>query len=703
MGRRFHRAVREAFCCRLLVPILSGNWRLCMDVHQMRMDRRGPVRPERHGRSLAVTFKLGYCHLLRILIMRIPVALLVLLLPMLAAAADPRRADEHSWAEPDKVVIRDIGLDLHVDFGERVLRGSVDLALHWHDRDHRQLLLDTRDLQIDKVLGKHADGGWRRLTWTLAERDPIFGQKLSIQMRRAYDTVRIRYQTSPEASGLQWLEPAMTAGKQHPFLFSQSQAIHARSWVPLQDTPGVRYTYSASIRTDPELMVLMSADNPPDEPRDGKYVFRMRQPISSYLMAIAAGDLVFKPISPRAGVWAEPLTVDAAVAEFIDTERMIQVAEALYGPYRWERYDLLILPPSFPFGGMENPRLSFITPTVIVGDKSLVALISHELAHSWSGNLVTNTSWKDMWLNEGFTSYVENRIVEAIYGEEQATMENLISQHGLQLELASLATERQSLLLPPLPGVDPDEALTDVAYTKGQWFLIFLEQRFGRERFDAFLRQWFDRNAFAAVSSADFIAFMRAELLPLAPTAVSEAELEEWLHGPGVPDSAPKSSSARFDQVDAARSAWLDQRIAATEIDAGKWITQEWVRFLEGLPATLPGERLVELDTRFKLTETPNGELAQRWFPLAERSGYFEARPAMAAFLKRVGRRKLIMPIYTALNGSADGQLFARAVFEEARAGYHPITIASVAGLLDAAAPTPTPTPAEPESESEAR
>lgn len=616
--------------------------------------------------------------------MRMPRLLLALFLPCLALADDDRRRDEHSWSEPDKVVVRDLGLDLKIDFDRKELRGSADLALEWKDPKHRRLLLDTRDLTIERVLGKHRDGGWRRLDWSLGERDPVFGQRLEVELRRQYDTVRIRYRTSPAASGLQWLEPGMTAGKRQPFLFSQSQAIHARSWVPLQDTPGVRYTYSANIETEPGLMVLMSADNVPDEPRDGKYVFRMRQPISSYLMAIAAGDLVFQPISDRAGVWAEPETVAAAVNEFADTERMIEVAESLYGPYRWERYDLLILPPSFPFGGMENPRLSFITPTVIVGDRSLVALIAHELAHSWSGNLVTNASWKDMWLNEGFTSYVENRIVEAIYGEPQAAMENLISQDGLRAELEDLAPEQQRLVLPDMTGKDPEDALTDVAYVKGQWFLIFLEQRFGRELFDPFLRGWFERFAFRTATSNDFIAFLRAELLPQKPAAVSEAELQEWLFGHGVPASAPAATSARFDQVDAQRRQWLDYGISAAEIAAEGWITQEWVRFLEGMPAELSGERLVELDARFRFTGTTNGEIAQRWYPLAERSGYFEARPAIAAFLKRVGRRKLIMPIYTALAKSEDGLAFARQVFAEARPGYHPITIGSVEAALAA-------------------
>jgi leukotriene-A4 hydrolase len=617
--------------------------------------------------------------------MRIALLLLCALLP-LQLLADDRRHDEHSWAEPDKVMVRDLGLDLKIDFEARELRGRADLALHWHDRAHRRLVLDTRDLQIERVLGKRADSGWYRLKWELSERDPIFGQKLTIDMQHPYDSVRIRYRTSPEASGLQWLEPGMTAGGRMPFMFSQSQAIHARSWVPLQDTPSVRYTYSASIRTDPRLMVLMSADNPPGEPRDGDYVFRMTQPIPSYLMAIAAGDLVFRPISHRAGVWTEPSVAEAAVAEFEDTERMIQVAEALYGPYRWERYDLLILPPSFPFGGMENPRLSFITPTVITGDKSLVSLIAHELAHSWSGNLVTNASWKDIWLNEGFTSYVEVRIVEELFGLEQAQMENVIDQNKLRAGIGNKPEAHQRLMLPALPGIDPDDALSDVAYTKGAWFLTFLEQRFGRELFDPFLRRWFDEHAFQSVTTHDFEAFLRAELLPLRPRAVTEKELDDWLRGAGIPRSAVADRSKRFDAVDSARQRWLDERIGAEQIDTGSWVTQEWVYFIEGLPAELDSARLVELDQAFRFTGTRNVEIAQRWYPLAERNGYFEARPAMAEFLARIGRRKLIMPIYEALASTDEGRAFAQEVFARARPGYHPITVASVEAALAAPA-----------------
>ena len=618
--------------------------------------------------------------------MRLPALLLACIpLTVLAAPAKApveRHHDEHSYAEPDKVVVKELGLDLRVDFAKKQLHGAADLALQWKDPAHRQLVLDTRDLTIEKVLGKSGSDGWHRLEFALGERDPIFGQKLTVNVKRQYEIVRVRYRTSPEASGLQWLEPSMTQGKKLPFMFSQSQAIHARSWVPLQDTPGVRYTYTAHIETQPEVMALMSADNPPDASRDGDYVFRMSQPIPSYLMAISAGDLVFRPISGRSGVWAEPATVEAAVQEFADTEKMIQTTEQLYGPYRWERYDLLILPPSFPFGGMENPRLSFITPTVMVGDKSLVSLIAHELAHSWSGNLVTNASWKDMWLNEGFTSYVENRIVESMYGTERAQMEDVISQFGLEAELKDLPKDRQLLALAPLAGADPDEALTDVAYIKGAWFLQFLEQRFGRETFDAFLRGYFNEFAFQSITTDQFVGYLTKNLLPKNTEAVTEAELDAWLNKPGIPKFATAAKSARFDAVDSARQDFLRGRKAANELATSAWTTQEWVRFLEGMPETVEPEKLVELDGAFAFTNTPNGEIAQRWYPLTVRSDYFEARPAIADFLRRIGRRKLIMPTYEALAASKEGREFARKVYAEAKPGYHPITRTSVEAAL---------------------
>jgi leukotriene-A4 hydrolase len=599
--------------------------------------------------------------------------------------------DEHSYAEPNKVVIDDLQLDLKLDFDTKTIAGTATYALDWKDKSATALLLDTRDLTIAKAEGADAQGAWAPLTFKLAGADPILGSKLTIDAPKRNTQIRVTYTTSPQASGLQWLEPSMTEGKQLPFMFSQSQQIHARSWVPLQDTPSVRYTYGAHVTSRPDVMVLMSADNDPVAPRDGDYTFKMPQKIPSYLMAIAAGDLVFKSISPRSGVWTEPAMLDKSVKEFEDTEKMIATAEALYGPYRWDRYDMLVLPPSFPYGGMENPRLSFITPTVIVGDKTLVSLIAHELAHSWSGNLVTFSSAKDAWLNEGFTSYVENRIIEVLYGKEQADMENVIERNELKKEYAEVDAKLQVLATKPGVLKDPDESSSATVYTKGAWFLNYLEDRFGRDKFDPFLREYFNHFAFQSIDTEQFAKYAKANLLKKYPNVITVKEFDEWLYEPGIPATAPQAQARRFGVVDSARLAWLGTGQLPPEEITKAWTTQEWVHFIESLPATLTKEQLAQLDGAYGFTGTLNGEIAQRWYPIAVNNGYSEANAAIAAFLQRIGRRKLIMPTYNALVKTESGLALAREIFEKAKPGYHPITSGSVQKAIDEAKPAPAP------------
>ncbi|HTD28981.1 MAG TPA: M1 family metallopeptidase [Xanthomonadaceae bacterium] len=607
-----------------------------------------------------------------------------------AEAAVPRSHDESSYAEPDKAKVTRLSLDLTVDFDKKQLSGTATLNVNIYDKDAKTLVLDTRDLSIDKIEGSDGTGDWKNMTFTLAPRDPVLGSKLTINITQPLRQVRITYATSPQASGLQWLDPSMTEGKTLPFMFSQSEAVEARSWIPLQDTPGVRFTYEAHIKTPPKVMVVMSAGNDPTTAHTGDYHFTMAQQIPSYLLAIAAGDLVFKRISDRSGVWAEPEMAPKAAAEFADTEKMIETTEGLYGPYRWGRYDILVLPPSFPFGGMENPTVTFATPTVIVGDKSLVSLVTHELAHSWSGNLVTNASWKDIWLNEGFTVYVQGRITEALYGADVEDMERVIDQNELASEIkpgGEIAPADQVLMLPALNHRSPDDYLSDIAYTKGAWFLQFLEQRYGRDVFDPFMKSYFDNFAFRSISSDDFEAYLRANLLPKKPGIVTDAELHAWLHEPGIPAFAKHAHSARFDAVDAVRKEWLDKGTLPAGDATGKWITQEWIYFLEGMPEKLSADQIAALDKAYHFTGTANGEIAQRWYPLAVRSGDTAARPDMAAFLQKIGRIKLVMPIYAALAQTQEGLAFAKDVFAKAKPGYHPITVAAVDDLLNKAKP----------------
>jgi len=606
------------------------------------------------------------------------------LLPLAAAtvlASAHGFADPHSYANLDEVRVRHLHLDVKADFERRELAGFVDLTLDWRDPAARRVVLDSRDLRIAAVHAITADGSVRRVTYRLGRKDPILGSALSITLPAQVPKLRIQYRSAPEASGLQWLTPAQTRDRRHPYLFSQSQAIHARSWIPLMDSPAVRYTYTARVQTPPALRALMSAVNNPDAPKNGDYRFVMPQPIPSYLMAIAVGDVVFQSLGPRSGVWTEPSGLAAAAAELVDTERMIDIAEQLYGPYRWGRYDLLVLPPSFPFGGMENPRLTFLTPTFIAGDRSLVSLIAHELAHSWSGNLVTNATWDSFWLNEGFTTYVENRIVEVAFDRERALMEQALSVDGLESELKTLTAADQRLRL-NLKGRDPDEGMSTIAYDKGQWLLRFIEARVGREAFDPFLRGWFDTQAFRSVTTDDFLAYLDRELLAKHPGKLTRAEVLAFVEQPGIPDFAPRPESLRFAQVDLSIRAYAKTDADATTLPTADWTAQEWLRFLNGLPRDLAVARVEALDRAHQLTGTGNNEVAHAFYRLALASGYSGADAAIDRYLLDIGRRKLIVPLYQDLLKTPTGRERAQRLYAAARPGYHPITQATLDGIV---------------------
>ncbi|GAA0710506.1 M1 family metallopeptidase [Dokdonella soli] len=591
-----------------------------------------------------------------------------------AAAVDP-----HSYANTEQVTVRALALDLSVDFGKRELTGAADLTLDWHDKAARELVLDTRDLTIEKIDALDADGSAHAARYTLARRDAIRGSALRIALAAQAPRVRVHYHAASKASGLQWMTPAQTAGKQQPFMYSQSESIHARSWVPLQDTPSVRFTYTARVQVPTALRAVMSADNDAKHALDGDYRFTMDQPIPSYLLAIAIGNLAVRETGPRSAVYAEPSVVEAAAKEFADTEKMIATTEKLYGPYRWGRYDILVLPPSFPFGGMENPRLTFATPTVIVGDKSLVSLVAHELAHSWSGNLVTNASWKHMWLNEGFTTYVENRIVEAVYGKAQADEEFILASDELRREIKDTPKPAQRLV----PDVeDADDAGSDFAYVKGAWLLRTLEAKFGREAFDAYLRGYFDHFAFQSITTEQMLTYLAPNLLDKYPGRMSLADVKAWIDEPGIPKDAAMPTSLRFEAIAAARKAWLAGTRKPADIGAKDWNTQEWMYFLDGLPQTVAREKLTTFDAAWHLTGAANAEIARRWYLVAIRNDYQPARAAMAEYMTRIGRRYLVVPLYEALAKTPDGKDFARGVYAKAKPGYHPMTQVSVEKAL---------------------
>ena len=585
--------------------------------------------------------------------------------------------DYHSFANPESIIVTHLNLDLTVDFTKKVLQGTAQLDFQRVDENATQLVLDTRDLTIDSV---NAMG--KALHFDLAISDSFLGAALTIDLPADVNSVQISYQTSPKASGVQWLTPEQTAGKKHPFLFTQAQAIHARSFIPLQDSPQVRMTYQATIRTPKELLAVMSASNEPDAPRDGVYEFSMQQPIPAYLIALAVGDLHFKPMGQRTGVYSEKGILDAAAAEFADTESMLIATEKAFGPYSWERYDLLILPPSFPFGGMENPRLSFITPTVIAGDKSLVALIAHELAHSWSGNTVTNATWRDLWLNEGFTTYLTYRIMQMIYGDERFEMEAVLGRQDLQADIDSLPANDQIMAI-DLRGRDPDDVFSNIPYEKGALFLRELEHKVGRENFDQFLLGYFEKFAFKSITTDQFISYLDQTLLKEHSAKLSKQRIQQWIFQPGIPDGAPVPESDAFTVVDQARDDWLGGKIQANKIDSEKWVVHQWLYFLNNMPETLSQEQLADLDKTFALTNSRNNEIAHSWLLISVNNWYQPAFSRLHDYLTSIGRNKLVKPLYKALSQTPQGKVMAQKAFAQAKAGYHPLTVKANEGFVE--------------------
>ena len=592
-----------------------------------------------------------------------------------AAAAPAAVQDPHSYAKPQEVAVEHLGLDLTVDFPRKQLAGRASLRLR-NRTGATQLHLDTRDLDIRRVL---LDAG-TEARFTLGEPKPFLGRELVVEIAPGTRVVHIDYATSAEAAALQWLEPRQTSGS-HPFLFTQSQAILARTWVPLQDTPSVRMTYEATVRVPPELMAVMSAENPTAKSADGVYHFRMPQAIPSYLLALAVGDLAFRPLGDRAGVYAEPAVVERAAWELADTPKMIAAAEKLYGPYRWGRYDVLVLPPSFPFGGMENPRLTFATPTILAGDRSLVSLVAHELAHSWSGNLVTNATWNDFWLNEGFTVYFENRIMEALYGRSYSEMLAALGRGDLLETIEELGADSPDTRLKlDLTDRDPDDGVNDVAYEKGYLLLRRIEEVVGRKAFDKFLRSYFERHAFRSMDTESFLALLDRELLAKHPEL--KAEVRQWVYEPGLPATAPQPKSDAFAKVEAQVQAFATGTPAADLATQG-WSTHEWLHFLRTLPDPLPAERMADLDQTFKLSDSGNSEVLAAWLEKVIASSYAPAYPALERFLTGMGRRKFLQPLYTALAKTPAGAELALRIYEKARPGYHTVSRQTIDKILD--------------------
>ena len=421
------------------------------------------------------------------------------------------KADVHSYANLTEIATKHLHLELDVNFENRTIYGVARHEMINKGAD--TAIFDINGLMIQKVtIGQKGSEEEADMFIDKMDKDSVLGQALMVPIKKDTRFVNIYYQTTERSDALDWLDTNLTSSKTKPFLYTQGQAILTRTWIPLQDSPSNRITYSADVKVPSDLLAVMSAKNPTQKNKEGKYHFEMKKPIPAYLIALAVGDLAYHPFSKNSGVYSEPELLPSCAYEFDAIPKMINAAEKLYGPYQWEQYDILVLPYSFPFGGMENPMLTFANPTLLAGDKSLVSVIAHELAHSWSGNLVTNRTWNDFWLNEGFTVYFEQRIMESIYGKEVADILALIEFDELKDELKRIKASENpedSKLHLALEGRNPDDGMTDIAYVKGAFFLKTLENEVGRTAFDAFLKKYFNTFQFKTVDTKQFVSFLK--------------------------------------------------------------------------------------------------------------------------------------------------------------------------------------------------
>jgi aminopeptidase N len=532
-------------------------------------------------------------------------------------------------------------------------------------------------LNIQKV----TTAGDKELKFEIGDEKKHLGNPLRIRLDGA-DKIRIYYSTSKNAAALQWLNPQQTADKKFPFLFTQSQAILARTWIPCQDGPGVRYTYEAKVAVPKDLMAVMSAENPVEKNSTGVYEFKQDKPVPSYLMALSVGDFEFRSLGSKTGVYAEHSMIDKCAYEFADMQKMLNAAEKIYGKYRWGRYDVIVLPPSFPFGGMENPELTFATPTIIAGDRSLVSLVAHELAHSWSGNLVTNATWNDFWLNEGFTVYFERRIMEAVEGKPYADMLQLLGFQELQNTVEELgATHPDTHLKLELKDRDPDEGLSDIAYEKGNALLRTIENTVGRVAFDKFINNYFSDNAFKTMTTEKFIEYFNRELVKGDKKIADAIQIEKWIYGPGIPENCPVFTSERFDRVNTVSKEYAAGK-PAQSLNTRGWSSHEWLQFIRHLPEDMNTAQMKELDHAFHFSSSGNNEILGAWFPHVIEHNYSDAYTALENFLVHVGRRKFLTPLYKRLIETPDGKEMALNIYRKARPNYHFVATQTMDELL---------------------
>ncbi|KAM7197350.1 leukotriene A-4 hydrolase [Naviculisporaceae sp. PSN 640] len=573
--------------------------------------------------------------------------------------------------------------NLTIDFPKQRLRGSVILELESQtDKTSKEIVLDSSYVAVESIKVNSGPSKWE-----IKDRHPVYGSPVHIAVpdgaaKGEVVKLEIALATTGDCTALQWLTPEQTSSKKAPFMFSQCQAIHARSLFPCQDTPDVKSTYDFNI-TSPYPVVASGVQVPSEDGSsagDNLYKFRQEVPIPSYLFALASGEIATAPIGKKSVVATGPGELEEAKWELEeDMDKFMEHAEKIVFPYKWGEYNVLVLPPSFPYGGMENPIYTFATPTIISGDRQNVDVIAHELSHSWSGNLVTSCSWEHFWLNEGWTTYLERRLVAAVHGDSAhfdfsaiigwKALEESVNGYGKDHEFTKLVINHKA--------IDPDDAFSTVPYEKGFHFIWYLDRLVGRENFDKFIPFYFSKWATKSLDSFEFKNtflefFSQPEYGSLADK-IASIDWDDRFYRPGLPPK-PEFNTSLVDVCYDLAAKWEQKDFTPSPSDIAGWTGNQVLVFLNTLQsreAPLSVEQSHKLGEVYNLEKGKNVELKAAYYQIAMRAKDDSVYQHVADLLGQVGRMKFVRPLYKSLN--LVNRDLAVKTFQKNRFFYHPI------------------------------
>ena len=622
---------------------------------------------------------------------------------MLELKANPE--DVNTYSNFQEIIQRKVDLEVDIDFEKKSMFGNIKTTYEILNQSLENIILDLHGPEISSVSLVNEEYENINLDYSIYDKNEdkeALGTPLVINLsalkdkyKKEYDNIflnkniiiSIDFKTNENCNGIQYLTKEQTRTKSYPFMFTQCEAILCRTLFPIQDTPSVKSTYKVKTSISSPLTFLFGGilkSHYYDCATKKKInCFEQNIPIPSYLVAFVAGELEFAKISNRCGVWTEKGLASLAAKEFIDAEKYIEIAEKyLNHPYEWKIYNILVLPFSFPFGGMENPNLTFVTPALLAGDKSMSNVIGHEISHSWTGNLVTNKNWKNFWVNEGFTKFMERKLDKILLGEEMSKLESIVGNNSLISAIKMFGEDSHfTSLSPDYTGIDPDDGFSTIPYEKGYQFLCYLEEKVGEDNFQKIMGNYIEKYKYKSVDWTDFKSvyeeFVKQNYEGRnARKILNVIDWDKWVTEKGFPSYKMEFKSKYTEEVDQLINKFINKE--NNKENALKlfkeWHTNVKLVFLERILKNLENfdeSIILEIKKELNLVEDYNDDIKAIWYEITLQKGMKDEIENVKNFLKTHGRLKYLKPLYFSwikldLN---DSMTF----FEENKIIYHPI------------------------------